>query len=89
MCICVCALELRAYPVFQPSSCAVGFKHFEDLTCITCRRLEAKKNQNKKPKSEENEDFPRREQITFGEVVQAPPKLTAFPKVIFLILNII
>ncbi|GFY90317.1 hypothetical protein Acr_07g0005140 [Actinidia rufa] len=44
------------------------------------KRLEAKKNKNIKPKSEENEDFPRREQIKFGEVVQAPPKLTAFPK---------
>lgn len=37
--------------------------------------LEAKKKKNKK--SEERQDFPGCEQIQFGDVVQAPPKLTA------------
>lgn len=37
--------------------------------------LEAKKKKNKKP--EERQDFPGCEQIQFGDVVQAPPKLTA------------
>ncbi|KAJ6872688.1 hypothetical protein NC651_031725 [Populus alba x Populus x berolinensis] len=31
----------------------------------------------KTKKSEESRDFPGREQIQFGDVVQAPPKLTA------------
>lgn len=44
------------------------------------KRLEAKKNKCKKAKSEENEGFPGHEKIKFGEVVQAPPKLVAFPK---------
>ncbi|XP_062001770.1 uncharacterized protein LOC133718911 [Rosa rugosa] len=40
--------------------------------------LEAKKNKNKKGKKEDNvDDFPGREKIRFGEVVQAPPKLVA------------
>ncbi|PQM39841.1 nucleolar protein 58 [Prunus yedoensis var. nudiflora] len=37
--------------------------------------LEAKKNKKKKGKKEENIDFPGREEIKFGDVVQAPPKL--------------
>ncbi|CAK7347949.1 unnamed protein product [Dovyalis caffra] len=37
--------------------------------------LEAKKKKHKKP--EESVDFPGREQIQFGDVVQTPPKLTA------------
>ncbi|KAL9385565.1 hypothetical protein Peur_022575 [Populus x canadensis] len=32
-------------------------------------------------KSEESQDFPGREEIQFGDVVQAPPKLTAPSKV--------
>ncbi|KAF7152457.1 hypothetical protein RHSIM_Rhsim01G0161500 [Rhododendron simsii] len=44
------------------------------------KRLEAKKNKRKKARPEENEGFPRHEKIKFGEVVQAPPKLVAFPK---------
>ncbi|KAL6130778.1 PREDICTED: nucleolar protein 58 [Fragaria vesca subsp. vesca] len=40
--------------------------------------LEAKKNKSKKGKKEDNvDDFPGREKIRFGEVVQAPPKLVA------------
>jgi hypothetical protein len=35
----------------------------------------------KTKKSEESQDFPGREQIQFGDVVQAPPKLTAPSKV--------
>ncbi|XP_011034731.1 PREDICTED: protein PXR1 [Populus euphratica] len=42
--------------------------------------LEAKKKKNKK--SEERQDFPGREQIQFGDVVQAPPKLTAPSKLL-------
>ncbi|GMP76223.1 hypothetical protein CsSME_00032997 [Camellia sinensis var. sinensis] len=56
------------------------FKHFDDLTLIICRRLEAMKNKHKKAKIEENEDFPGCEKIKFGDVVQAPPKLVAIPK---------
>ncbi|CAN6562705.1 unnamed protein product [Malus baccata var. baccata] len=37
--------------------------------------LEAKKNKKKGGKPEENEGFPGREEIRFGDVVQAPPKL--------------
>ena len=44
-----------------------------------CRYLEAKKKKNKK--SEEKQDFPGCEQIQFGDVVQAPPKLTVPSKV--------
>ncbi|XP_058222307.1 uncharacterized protein LOC131332145 isoform X2 [Rhododendron vialii] len=44
------------------------------------KRLEAKKNKRKKARPEENEGFPGHEKIKFGEVVQAPPKLVAFPK---------
>ncbi|GLT84465.1 hypothetical protein SLE2022_026930 [Rubroshorea leprosula] len=42
--------------------------------------LEAKKKKHKKAKTEENMDFPGREQVKFGEVVEAPPKLVAVPK---------
>ncbi|WOL14771.1 hypothetical protein Cni_G23552 [Canna indica] len=38
--------------------------------------LEAKKKKNKKPKSEDVPDFPGREEIKFGEIVKAPPKLS-------------
>lgn len=44
------------------------------------RYLEAKKNKKRKGKKEENIDFPGREEIKFGDVVQAPPKLVV-PKV--------
>lgn len=48
---------------------------------LVFRYLEAKKNKSKKGKKEDNvDDFPGREKIRFGEVVQAPPKLVA-PKV--------
>ncbi|KAJ4848488.1 hypothetical protein Tsubulata_003359 [Turnera subulata] len=44
--------------------------------------LEAKKKKHKKSSStgEDNLDFPGREKIKFGDVVQAPPKLTSVPK---------
>lgn len=42
--------------------------------------MEAKKNKKGK-KGESVDDFPGRENIRFGEVVQAPPKLVA-PKVV-------
>ncbi|KAG9445146.1 hypothetical protein H6P81_016486 [Aristolochia fimbriata] len=42
--------------------------------------LEEKKKKHKKAKTDEGVDFPQHEKIKFGEVVEAPPKLT-FPKV--------
>ncbi|KDP28727.1 hypothetical protein JCGZ_14498 [Jatropha curcas] len=42
--------------------------------------LEAKKKKQQKSRTKENLDFPGPEQIKFGDVVQAPPKLLAFPK---------
>uniref|UniRef100_A0A199U952 Uncharacterized protein n=1 Tax=Manihot esculenta TaxID=3983 RepID=A0A199U952_MANES len=44
--------------------------------------LEAKKKKRQKSKTEEDLDFPRHEQIKFGDVVQAPPKLVVVPKVL-------
>ncbi|KAL3814896.1 hypothetical protein ACJIZ3_016164 [Penstemon smallii] len=44
------------------------------------QRLEAKKNKNKKDKSEADLGFRGHEEIKFGDVVQAPPKLLAVPK---------
>ena len=46
------------------------------------RYWEAKK-QKKKGKTEDTlrENFPKHEQIRFGDVVQAPPKLAVVPKV--------
>ncbi|XP_074586835.1 uncharacterized protein LOC141842705 [Curcuma longa] len=38
--------------------------------------FETKKKKNKKPKIDDVRDFPGREEIEFGEVVQAPPKLS-------------
>ncbi|KAK6141010.1 hypothetical protein DH2020_023231 [Rehmannia glutinosa] len=38
--------------------------------------LEARKKKHKRPRSDDEMDFPGREEIKFGEVVQAPPKLT-------------
>lgn len=46
------------------------------------RYLDAKKKKHKKADEEEILNFPGREQIKFGDVVQAPPKLTV-PKVYF------
>lgn len=42
--------------------------------------LEEKKKKHKKAKTGEELDFPGREKIKFGEVVEAPPKLTSVPK---------
>ncbi|XP_022153750.1 DNA ligase 1 [Momordica charantia] len=63
---------------------------FEELAGESNRRLkkrerrkkfqEAKKNKHKKPKTEEDLDFPRHEKIKFGDVVEAPLKLVAVPK---------
>ncbi|KAI4354914.1 hypothetical protein L6164_003739 [Bauhinia variegata] len=41
---------------------------------------EAKKKKQKKTKEEENLDFPGHEQIKFGDIVEAPPKLASLPK---------
>ncbi|XP_077216140.1 coiled-coil protein isoform X2 [Tasmannia lanceolata] len=41
--------------------------------------LDARKKKNKKGKTDKDLDFPGHEEIRFGDVVQAPPKL-AFPK---------
>ncbi|KAJ9188421.1 hypothetical protein P3X46_003780 [Hevea brasiliensis] len=40
------------------------------------------RRKNAKSPEQENLDFPEREQIKFGYVVQAPPKLVAVPKVL-------
>ncbi|XP_051132878.1 uncharacterized protein LOC127252648 [Andrographis paniculata] len=45
------------------------------------QRLEERKKKRKRPRIEDDEDFHDHEHIKFGEVVQAPPKLTAVPKV--------
>ncbi|KAF5185740.1 Coiled-coil protein [Thalictrum thalictroides] len=42
--------------------------------------LEAKKMKHKKAKVEVGTEFPEREHIMFGDVVDAPPKLIALPK---------
>lgn len=44
------------------------------------RYLEAKKKKHKKAETDEQLDFPGREHIKFGDVVEAPPKFTV-PKV--------
>ncbi|XP_019161046.1 PREDICTED: coiled-coil domain-containing protein 137 isoform X2 [Ipomoea nil] len=44
------------------------------------QHLEERKKKRKKTRTEEHLDFPRHEQIKFGEVVDAPPKLAALPK---------
>lgn len=46
-----------------------------------CRLLEAKKKKLEKAQTEEDMDFRGHEQIKFGDVVEAPPKLTSVPKV--------
>ncbi|KAL1540126.1 coiled-coil domain-containing protein 137-like protein [Salvia divinorum] len=42
--------------------------------------LEAKKKKQQKSQKEEDLDFRGREEIKFGDIVEAPPKLTALPK---------
>nr|GMC80387.1 probable H/ACA ribonucleoprotein complex subunit 4 [Ipomoea batatas] len=59
--------------LFAPSLMEL-VKFFED------ERLEERKNKRKKTRTEEHLEFPRHEQIKFGEVVDAPPKLVALPK---------
>ncbi|CAI9101615.1 OLC1v1038983C1 [Oldenlandia corymbosa var. corymbosa] len=44
------------------------------------QRLEEMKKKRKKTKDVENEDFQARDNVKFGEVVEAPPKLVAVPK---------
>jgi hypothetical protein len=44
------------------------------------RHLDEKKKKRKGNKTESLPDFPGREKVKFGEVVEAPPKLS-FPKV--------
>ncbi|KAB1218921.1 hypothetical protein CJ030_MR3G015163 [Morella rubra] len=44
------------------------------------RYLEGKKKKHKKVKTEADLDFPGCEDIKFGEVIRAPPKLVAVPK---------
>lgn len=53
------------------------------LTCpsMNSRHLDEKKKQRKGNKTDIVPDFPGREKIKFGEVVEAPPKLS-FPKVL-------
>jgi len=45
------------------------------------RYLEAKKKKHKKSHEEEKLDFPEHEKVKFGDIVQAPPKLSAPAKV--------
>lgn len=45
------------------------------------RHLDEKKKKRKGNKEETVPDFPGREKVKFGEVVEAPPKLS-FPKVL-------
>lgn len=52
------------------------------LFFLFARYLEARRKKNKKAKTDGVVDFPGREKIKFGEVVEAPPKLSV-PKVIF------
>ncbi|KAE8693800.1 histone deacetylase complex subunit SAP18-like [Hibiscus syriacus] len=42
--------------------------------------FEAKKKKHKNARTEENLDFPGRENVKFGDVVDAPPKLVTVPK---------
>ncbi|GMI98345.1 hypothetical protein like AT2G45520 [Hibiscus trionum] len=42
--------------------------------------FEAKKKKHKNARTEENLDFPGRETVKFGDVVEAPPKLVTVPK---------
>ncbi|CAH9090304.1 unnamed protein product [Cuscuta epithymum] len=44
------------------------------------QRLKDKKKKGKKASTQEAFDYPKHEQIKFGEVVDAPPKLGALPK---------
>lgn len=62
-------------------------KELEELGAVGSKRkerkkkyLEAKKNKQKKVKTAASSDFPGREQIKFGDVVQAPPRLNVIPK---------
>lgn len=45
--------------------------------------MEERKKKHKKASIEEDINFHGREDIKFGDVVQAPPKLSAIPKVFF------
>lgn len=47
-----------------------------------------KKNKHKKAKTGVDCDFPGHEEIKFGEVVEAPPKLVGLPKVSSLIFSV-
>ena len=53
------------------------------VTCpsMDVRHLDEKKKKRKGNKAETVPDFPGREKVKFGEVVEAPPKLS-FPKVL-------
>ena len=53
------------------------------MTCpsMNFRHLDEKKKKRKGNKTETVPDFPGREKVKFGEVVEAPPKLS-FPKVL-------
>ncbi|RWR82520.1 coiled-coil domain-containing protein 137 [Cinnamomum micranthum f. kanehirae] len=42
--------------------------------------LEERRKKHKRGKTDDSQDFPMREEIRFGEVVEAPPKIAAFPK---------
>lgn len=52
------------------------------ISILFCRYFESKKKKNKKEKTDDIRNFPGREEIKFGDIVEAPPKLN-FPKVSF------
>lgn len=47
-----------------------------------CRRLEERRKKRKKIREGENVGIHARDEVKFGEVVDAPPKLVAVPKVL-------
>ncbi|KAI3449146.1 hypothetical protein Pfo_005811 [Paulownia fortunei] len=68
------AIDLRFETVGEPA--AAGSQRKERKKQL----LEARKKKHKRPRTEEDVGFPGREEIKFGDVVQAPPKLIVVPK---------
>lgn len=73
--------------LFGSEGLGTGFRHCivyrllpHGFNLDVCRRLAEMKKKHKKANTDEHMDFPGREEIKFGEVVEAPPKL-AVPKV--------
>lgn len=62
-------------------SLLVGDVNNSDMPFHELRHLDEKKKKRKDNKTETLPDFPGREKVKFGEVVEAPPKLS-FSKVV-------